>query len=176
MAKVVHKIVFAGAAGQGADSDSTPHTACIPDPVLNREVVDGVEQEKTSFAPGDLYYFLVQYDPTLAIAQITSSSGSVAQYGAVTRQHEQTIELPTADDPVGLSYTPSASPSVRWYGNAPALSRDGRDLSWSSGPLPAIGVATYQSVWTSCRLTPPSMTLAEGEDWPVLIVITLREV
>lgn len=175
MAKVVHKIVFAGA-GADADSSRSLHTACIPDPTLNREVVDGVEQEKTSFAPGDLYYFLVQYDPTLAIAQITSSSGSVAQYGAVTRQHEQTIELPTADDPVGLSYTPSSSPTVRWYGNAPALSRDGRDLSWSSGPLPAIGVATYQSVWTSCRLTPPSMTLAEGEDWPVLIVITLREV
>lgn len=172
MAKVVHKIVFAGAAGQ--DADSSLHTACIPDPTLNREVVDGVDQEKTSFAPGDLYHFLVQHDPTLKVARIASSSGTVSQYGQVTRTHDQAIELPTADEPVSLSYTPSAAPSVRWYGNAPTLSRDGRDLSWASGPLPAIGVATYQSAWTSCRLTPPEMTLAEGEDWPVLIVITLE--
>ena len=171
MAKQVHKIQFKIV---GADADSSLHTACIPDPTLNREIVDGKEQEKTSFAPGDLYHFLIQHDPALMIIQIAASSGTVTRFGQVTRQHEQTIELPTADDPVSLSYTPSASPTVRWYGNAPTLSRDGRDLSWASGPLPATGVATYQSVWTSCRLTPPSMTLAEGEEWPVLIVITLE--
>lgn len=171
MAKVLHKIVFAG-----AGADSSLHTACIPDPDLNREVVDGVEQEKTSFQPGDLYHFLVQHDPALSIAGIASSSGTVAQFGQVLRTHDQAIELPTADAVLTLEYTPSAAPVFRWYGNAPTLSRSGRDLSWASGPLPAIGVARYQSAWTSCRLTPPNgMTLAEGAEWPVLIVISLEE-
>lgn len=170
MSKAVYKVQFAGSgAGSGL------HMACIADFQLNRETVDGREQEKTTFHPGEPYWFLVQHDPALVLTGIASSSGGISNFGRTIRPHEEEITLPAATGEVNINYMPAGSVGVRWYGNAPSLRQTGRQLAWRSGPLPAIGTARYQSRWLSCRLTPPALRLAEGEEWPVLIVVTLEE-
>lgn len=165
--KTVLKIEFAGAA-----ADSGLYMAAIADPQLN---VGSDGNEKTQFAPGEVFYFLVGFDPSLYLAGIQSSSGSVQRLlGTATRSHTQEISVTTAESTVQLSYWPATDPVFRWYGNAPQLARSSRDLSYRSGPLPAIAEASYQAGWQSYRLIPPVVSLTDDEEWPVLIIATLE--
>ena len=169
MSKAVLKIEFAGA---GADSGL--HMAAIADFERNIETMDGKRQEKTSFYPGDIFHFLIQFDAKLYISKVRSSWGAVQALGPVSRQHEDSIELRGPGDDKSLSYTPAGSVAVRWYGNAPQLNTIGRQLSYRSGPLPAIGTLSYQSRWQSFRLIPAALSLGQDEEWPVLIVAYLE--
>ena len=169
MSKAVLKIEFSGA---GADSGL--HMAAIPDPERNTETVDGKRQEKTTFHPGDSFYFLLQVDPKLYIADVRSSWGTIQRLETVGRSHEDSIELPSAEQDKSLSYTPSGPVSVRFFGNAPALTTIGRQLSYKSGPLPAVGELNYSSSWQSYRLIPAALSLGPDDEWPVLIVAYLE--
>lgn len=169
MSKAVLKIEFAGA---GADSGL--HMAAIADFERNMETVDGKRQEKTTFYPGDQFYFLLQHDAKLRLSHVASSWGAVQALGPVSRQHEDSIELRGPGDDKSLSYTPAGSVAVRWYGNAPSLDTIGRQISYRSGPLPAIGTLSYQSRWQSYRLIPGALSLGPDEEWPVLIVAYLE--
>lgn len=169
MSKAVLKIEFAGA---GADSGL--HMSAIADFERNVEVVDGKRQEKTTFHPGDQFYFLVQHDQRLVIQRVGSSWGTVQALGQVSRPHRQEIELREADDTSDLSYMPAGTVNLRWYGNSPMLDQIGRSLSYRSGALPALALASYSSHWASYRLVPAGLSLGPDEEWPVLIVAYLE--
>lgn len=171
MSKSLYKIEFAGA---GADSGL--HMAAIADFSRNTEIVDGKSQEKTTFHPGEQFYFLVQHDAKLKITAARASFGAVQALGGVTRQHTDDIQISTAEDTHDLAYTPRGSLAHIWYGNSPALTLVGRALSYRNGELPAVGTASYASAWQSYRLIPAALTLSAEESWPVLIVIYLEEV
>ena len=170
MSKVLHKIEFAG---PGADSGL--FAVAIPDFARNIELdADGKQVEKTSFHPGDIYHFLVQHDARLTLTEVRSSWGTVQSLGAATRSHTgEDIQLAEAEDAAETSYIPSGVLSIRWYGNSPRVGNDERAISYRSGPLPAIGKLTYSAAWHSYRLVPGPLALAEGEEWPVLIVAYL---
>lgn len=169
MSKVVLKLEFAG---PGADAG---YTAMIPDFARNRELdSDGREVEKTSFHPGDIYHFMIQHDASLKITEVKSSWGSVQALGAVTRshtgEHGEDIQLAEAEDELETSYIPTSSVSAKWYGNSPTVKNTGREIRYQGGPLPAIGRIGYSADWHSYRLVPAALDLAEGKEWPVLIV------
>lgn len=169
MARVLHKIEFAG---PGADGGL--FSAAIPDFARNRETdADGRDVEKTTWHPGDIYHFLIQHDPGLRLTAVKSSWGSAQSLGQVTRSHSEDIQLAEADDTAETSYIPSGNVAARWYGNSPALATEGRAIRYASGPLPAIGAISYSARWHSYRLVPAALSLAEGEEWPVLIVAYL---
>ena len=169
MSKSVLKVGFAGA---GADSGL--HVAAIADFAQNIEVVDGRRQEKTSFHQGEPFFFLVQHDPKLYISDVRSSWGAVQRLGPVSRPHSDDIQIATLKDSRELSYIPAGTAVSKWYGNSPQISQVGRTMSYRSGPLPAIGTLNYSSHWQSYRLVPGALSLAAGEEWPVLIVVYLE--
>lgn len=171
MSKVVLKIEFSG-------NDSGLYAAAIADFVRNVEIgADGVEAEKGTFYPGDEYHFLVQHDPRLRIVGVRVSWGSVIPAGTVEREHADDVQFADASATAELSYlVRRQTGGVAWYGNAPILRRDGRTLSISSGPVPAIGRAAYVSEWRAYTFRPAALELAAGEEWPVLIVIDLEAV
>ena len=170
MAKVLHKIEFAG---PGADSGL--FAVAIADFARNTELdADGRTVEKTSFHPGDLYFFLIQHDARLRLSSVRSSWGTVQSLGAATRSHTgEDIQLAEAEDAAETSYIPSGSVSAKWYGNSPRIANTGRAISYRSGPLPAIGAISYSAAWHGYRLVPEALTLAQDEEWPVLIVAYL---
>lgn len=163
------KIVFAG---PGADTDL--YYAAIADFGRNRERnSEGEEVEKTAFHPGDPYYFLVQHDPGLRIRAVRSSWGSVQATGATTRTHSEDIQLAEPEDELETDHIPLGGVSARWYGNSPAIGNTGRAVRYRSGPLPAIGTMQYSAAWHGYRLVPAALSLRQGEEWPVLIVVYL---
>lgn len=169
MSKVVLKLEFGG---PGADSGL--YAAIIADFSLNRETDnEGRDTEKTSFHPGDIFHFLVQHDPGLRITSVRSSWGSVQATGTAGRTHTEDIQLAEPDDAVETSHIPSGGVSASWWGNSPAIGSNGREVRYRSGPLPAIGRMSYGASWHSYRLIPAALSLAEGEEWPVLIVAYL---
>ena len=170
MSKALYKIEFAGS---GANSGL--HMAAIADFARNIETVDGKSQEKTSFHPGEQFYFLAQHDEKLRISEVKSSFGAIQSLGTVSRSHTDSIQIATAEDTQGLAYTPSASAAFRWYGNDPGLTIIERAVSVRTGPLPAVGTISYSSTWSSYRLIPAALKLKGDEEWPALIVIYMEE-
>lgn len=153
--------------GQGADSNA-----------LVRVELDGVENvdadgnERTSFIPGDQPVFLVHHDDTLQICRIECSSGMVQPLGQVVRTREQRLqwsELAAQQ----LDYLPASDPTIEWYGNNAGLARVGRLLT-PAGTVPAVCNCTIPIICHQFRLHPPSLSLADGDEWPVLIVITME--
>lgn len=170
MSKALYKIEFAGS---GANSGL--HMAAIADFARNIEIVDGKSQEKTSFHPGEQFYFLAQHDAKLRISEVKSSFGAIQALGTVSRSHTNDIQIATAEDTQDLAYTPSAISALKWYGNSPGLTIVERAVSVRTGPLPAVGAIIHSSTWSSFRLVPAALTLKDGEEWPVLIVIYMEE-
>ena len=170
MSKALYKIEFAGS---GANSGL--HMAAIADFARNIETVDGKSQEKTSLHPGEQFYFLAQHDAKLRISEVKSSFGAIQALGTVARSHTNDIQIATAEDTQDLAYTPSAISALKWYGNSPGLTIVERAVCVRTGPLPAVGAIIHTSTWSSFRLVPAALTLKDGEEWPVLIVIYMEE-
>ena len=169
MGKVTLKIEFSG-------NDAGLYAAVIADPVRNVETgAGGKMTEKTTFIPGDDYYFLVQHDPRLRVTGIRTSSGAVVPAGAVERHHSEEVSFADAAATAELErQVVRQEGGVLWYGNAPILRRDGRRLAVASGDVPAVGRVTYASQWSAYMFRCPSLKLNAGEEWPVLIVIDLE--
>ena len=170
MSKALYKIEFSGS---GANSGL--HMAAIADFARNIETVDGKSQEKTSFHPGEQFYFLAQHDAKLRISEVKSSFGAIQALGTVSRSHTDDIQIATAEDTQDLAYTPSAISAFKWYGNRPGLTIIERAVSVRTGPLPAVGTISYSSTWSCYRLIPAALNLKDDEEWPVLIVIYMEE-
>lgn len=137
---------------------------------LNREIVDGIDQEKTQFYPGDEINFLLHYDRSkYQVEAIKATAGQVQMNQWVTRTHEEEMLFEAVGDAQELSHIPSGSPTITWYGNTAEIDRDGRSLSASAAPC--IGHASYPYQAWSGKLVPPSIELEDGEEFPLAIVV-----
>ena len=153
--------------GSGADSSALVKVEL--DGVVN---LDAESNEKTQFYPGDQPVFLVHHDATLRLDHIETSSGMVQDLGTVTRERQQQISCSNTDSQE-LEYLPASPPAITWYGNDGALQITGRSVL-PTGTLPAIATLTLQATFRQFRLIPPPLTLAEGDEWPILVVIHME--
>lgn len=140
------------------------------DDELNTETVDGKQQVKNQFYPGDEIYFLMHYDHAkLVVKAIKTTDGQVVVMGQVCRSKTNEMLFEAPDEPLELQHTPSSGLSAEWYGRTSVLTRSGRSVTAAS--TPCIGDLTYTYMATSCKLVPPALTLAVDEEYPIAIVI-----
>lgn len=146
-------------------SDDLLATALLDDE-LN---TDAQGEPQSQFAAGDTPYFLVHLDPALAVRDVRCSSGSARYLGRVTRTATiDSLDVDEDGDTTELEYIPASEPTFSWYGNRPAVSRDGRTLIFS-GALPAAGSAAYTYQALSYQYMPPP--LSPTQEWRTRIVI-----
>ena len=155
--------------GEGADS--TALVVVELDEAVNR---DSEGKPTTSFRPGDEPGFVVHYDQAaLRIDRVKSSSGMIVDNGRASRERKQQVRFTAQGKPITLPHIPASGVSVDWYGNAPTISQAGRQVT-ASGSLPAIGEAAYNIACHAYRLVPPKLSLAENQNYPVLVVVYME--
>lgn len=130
----------------------------------------------TTFLPSEEAAFIVHFDPTkLRIDRVGNSDGSIRGGNTVSRSKTQQLQFINTEDDSTLSYIPSSSPSIAWYGNSPGTSRDERKVRASGAAVPAIGDFTFNIFAVSYILSPPAgLTLGEDETYPVLAVVYME--
>ena len=149
-----------------AGTDDDLLAVALLDDELN---VDAQGETQSQFAPGDMPYFLVHLDPALAVRGVSCSSGSCRYLGQVVRTAAiDSLDVDADGDTTELEYIPASEPVFAWYGNRPAVSREGRVLTFS-GALPAAGSATYTYQALSYQYRPPP--LEPTQEWRTRIVI-----
>jgi hypothetical protein len=156
----------------GTGADSSALVVVELDDEMNK---NSKGEEITTFEPGMLAYFLVHYDTSLLyIGSVKSSSGGVTGGSLVSRSRKQQLSFTQVDEGQDLPHIPSGSVSYEWYGNAPSVTANGRNLK--ADFVPAICDATYSIGAKQYCLIPPEMSLVGDEQYPVLIVITMEAV
>lgn len=159
------------------------------DEVLNTETGDdGQPQEKTSFAPGDPYYFLIYCTGNAEVTRVVPAAGSVTGRGSVSRTREDVVlfpEINQEEEKPTLSYNPTGGLSQDWktdiiptfnVGTGLRIDSGDRSLHITGGAVPCQAYLTYGVRFTSWLFTPPAMNLPEGESIDIPIVIYLREI
>lgn len=136
--------------------------------------VDSTGQKKSSFAPGDEVYFLVQHDDSLRIDRIAATGGMVVAMGQVSRDYTDRLDFPALGDTAELSHLPAGSVSRTWVDHAAAVTIAGRTVTAAGGELPAKGNLAYSAEMHSFRLVPPPMTLADGESHEITVYIFME--
>lgn len=131
----------------------------------------------TSFLPSEEAGFIVHFDTAeLRIDRVESSDGSIAGGNTVTRSRTQQLQFTNTEDDEQLSYIPSNEPTPMWYGNAPGVTRDNRNIRAGGEPLPAIGDFAFNIQAVSYILSPPTgLVLEDDETYPVLAVVYMEE-
>ena len=155
------------------------------DEFLNK-YTDGTE--KTSFAPGDPYYFLIYHRGAVRITHVRAEAGSLSSFGTVSRPRTDTVSFPelnmTENKPV-LSYVPNGGLSQDWrtslvptFNVGSGLNMDGADQSLhiTGGAVPCTVDLTYNVTFDSWLFTPPAMSLPEGVSVDIHIFIYLEEI
>lgn len=160
--------------GQGSSASADLFLVEL-DGQLNRETVDGEDQEKTQFYPGDEIHFLLHFDQTkYRVTAIKATAGQVQMSSWVDRTHEEELLFEAVGEAVDLSHYPSRAPVVTWYGRTASLSRVGRSLS--ADKAPCLGILSYNYRAWSGKLVPPSVDLDDDEEYPLAIVVYVEEV
>lgn len=140
----------------------------ILDDLLNKDI-NG--ETKTSFSPGDDVNIICQLKPGWRISKIKQTSGQVDLNGLVSRSYtqEKMFFVDTETD-YNLSFYPSGNPSGSFYGNSCSFSL-GEDKIVVPSSAPVIVDVSYSYRGYSLTIHTPKMTLAEGESWPLGVVI-----
>jgi len=128
---------------------------------------------KNSFQPGDSTYFLIHHDANLGIQSVKSTSGGLFNMGTVSRTGTQEILFESTDHEVELTHNPTGGVSAYWYGNAATVTRSGRTVTANAAPC--IGDISYTYRATLYRLDTPSMSLSEGDEYPIGVVVYIVE-
>ena len=155
--------------GQGADSSALVKVEL--DDLAN---IDADGNERTTFVPGDQPIWLVHHDATVQIGRIECSSGMVQDLGKVTRSRKQRLQWVETSSQ-SLEYVPSENPTFTWYGNDAVISRVENNLT-PSVKIPAICDVTIPVMFRQFRLIPPSLSLSQDEEWPILIAVTMEAI
>ena len=150
--------LFDAVFGDGSDS-SELHIEELDD-AKNR---DANGQVKSTFHPGEPFYFRIHHGPRLVLSRIRVSSGIAHPLGLSTHDHHQDADPADSSSTVELPHIPITNPVSTWWGNVPQISRAGRVLSFGE-PLPAIGIVRYAARWLVYKYIPPPMHLATEED------------
>lgn len=159
----------------GAGADSTDFVLIEFDTELN---VDAAGEQKNQWSPGDAIWFVLQHAATLRVDRVAATAGQVVNQGKVTRSRLQQLLWQAAGDNHDLEAIPASGLGARWYGNeATGLRKSGsRSAIVSGGIFPAIADVSYLSDVQLYKLLTPSVTLADGETWPITIVAYMEAV
>lgn len=139
--------------------------------------IDAAGNVKTSFLPGDLVYFLVQLDPSLRIDKVLATDGQVVYEGECLRDRVDRTLFDGVSGARETSAIPAGPVTPKWYGRVGRnLKVEGRQMSvlTITGCYPALADMSYQARFKGYRLEPPAISLAEGETYPVTIVIYIE--
>lgn len=146
---------------------------------LDDELNAGDEEDEESaadFYPGSEIYFLVNYDDTIEIESVKSTSGSVEMLDTVSRDREADLLFTSEEPEQELEYIPAGDLSATWYGNKADLSLDNRIVS-AVGSLPAYGKIQFPVNFLSCKLTAPSsVEFDDSGEYPIQIVVRYSSV
>ncbi len=125
---------------------------------------------KTSFNPGDQAHILLGMTPGWHITSIKETSGMATLNGVVSRSYTQEkVFFQTTEDAGSLSFFPTGSVSGSFYGNTCSFGIEEREITALTAPV--IVDLSYSYRPYSITITPPSITLGEGESWPIGVVI-----
>lgn len=138
------------------------------------ELDDILNEDKTSFQPGDTIYLRCQYSDDVVLESIKVTNGSVKDNSTVTREEVDTqLWIETTDDNE-LSYIPSSSLGEIWYGNTgDCLKKEGvKQTTITSVVSPALVRIDYSSVFYSYKVLTPDIDLSlyEDETYPITVV------
>lgn len=136
--------------------------------------VDQAGKVKSSFAPGEESYFLVQHDGSLRIDRVAATGGMVVSMGQVIRTRTDRLDFAEIGDTAELSRIPAGAIARTWVDHAAAVTITGRTVAAGAGQLPTKGDFTYQAAMHSFRLVPPPMTLAPNETHEITIYIFME--
>lgn len=151
-----------------------------PDETRNRTTDDdGNNVEKTSFNPGDPYYFLVYHTSAVYITSYRACAGSLSYRGLVSRTREDVVvftELNSADDSPNrpsISYIPAGGMSADWFTSYSSQFKIGTgitraaDLSLkiTGGQVPCQATLSYPVSFRSFDFLPPGdLTLSSTDE------------
>jgi hypothetical protein len=152
--------------GEGADSSSTAVVELDDSRNLTPE-----GEVKSTFAPGDIVWFLVHHSPALRIGTVVPTDGFVVYQGR-TQFAKQSQQLFADSEAVSLSYLPAGGVDATWYGRASNLTQTGEKLVASDPP--AIGDMGFSIEGALYMLQTPSVTLEEDQTYPVAVVVTME--
>ena len=160
----------------GDGADATAFCLAEPDESLN---VDAEGGAKSSFVPGDPFYFLLQWDTgKLNLGSVSCSSGMVQRIGQVSRSHNiSDVQAINADTTIELPHIGASLSGGSWCGNKPSLGLIGRKVSFN-GALPARGQLSYAAVHELWRYMPPpasAWTPMINNQWLVVIAVRFDE-
>jgi hypothetical protein len=133
--------------------------------------VDAAGEVKSSFAPGDVVYFLVHHASELRIGSVVPTDGYVVNMGR-TQFARKSQQLFADGEAVSLSYLPAGGVAPTWYGRTSALTQNGQQLVAVDPPV--IGDLSFTIDAALYRLQTPSVTLAEEQTYPVAVVVTME--
>lgn len=171
------KITIVVAFGEGADS-----SALVVVELDDQKNLDADGNVKTQFNPGDRPSFIVHYDKSvLRLDRVLCSSGMVTGGNEELRDKDQQMSFAN-DQGQDLPHIPAGPVGWEWYGNSPPVGLDGRRVTvldrlsqaTIGAAIPAIGNVTYKILADVYTLIPPPLTLAEDENWPVLVVVYME--
>lgn len=138
---------------------------------------DGLNNGKTSFAPGDTVYLLLFKSPNVTIDNILCTTGSIANVGSAVKSIDDFINFPNeqetnADYPVSGGFTYSL---LGGNYNAPlTVINDGTAFKWAApvspaAPKIAIFRVRYNSNAIVLRL---SGTMISGlDEYPIMVYV-----
>lgn len=167
----------------GDDVDANTFAMAMLDSELN---VDAEGEEITSFVPGDEIFFLIQHDPSLRIDGLPKATDGtvVAQPDKEFVFTEQELifeEGAGVGDraEVGgpdLAAVHRGDITKTWYGREGIGFEVKNRKATVTGGVPSICKVQFNAPMKSYKLHTPNVTLAEDEEYPVVIVIYMENV
>lgn len=137
------------------------------------ELAADLNNDKSTFAPGEPCFFRLFGPPDMVVDNIATSAGDVLFEGVETVQRSDVITFADRDNlTANLSVPPSSALAVSWWGSQPVdFAIAGSQVVVSEDLLPIIGSAEYSAMPRLYQLQPPAMQLAAGDEYPIVIMI-----
>lgn len=133
---------------------------------------DGLNNGKTSFAPGDAVHFLVYHSANVRITDVIASAGSIFQ--GPSQNVKQTEFVTFENERTGnLNKPASGALKVTWYGRSLGGVSLGDDQVTLTASQPGVAVAKmeYTALARSYRLSSPLELNGEKEFEVAIIII-----
>jgi len=156
--------------GQGNSSDSL-HTE-----IDGQMHLDAEGEERSSFAPGDVVYFLLHYDPAKirVLGLRATDDGDIQLVGPVVRTRKEELSFQHPAHLLDLGYIPAGALSAEWFGRSSNLFLDGRQVQ--ADLAPCLGEVSYPVNFVQYSHRPAVAAITDGEDFPTDIVIEYEEI
>ena len=142
------------------------------------ELDDLLNEDKTSFAPGDTIYLRLHHDSSVQLNQLLSTDGMVSSEGSGSRDIEEQLLFAEAEDSHELGYVVEGALAFGYYGRqATGLKRTGqRQVIITGGDLPSLALVQYTASFSLFKLLAPDVELEEDESYPITIVAYMEAV